>query len=195
MPAKSLRAIPGAIPVSALALFLLLPALGIAQPPEPALPETDPGPAAVAPAPASAASAAPATPAPGAPVYVGGNPMADVKALELQRFDAMVKGDTVLLERMLAEDLTYTHTTGAVDSKARFLESLASGRLRYLAFKPDGVEVRLFGEATAVVTGRIDARVVANGKESSFLARYTSIYVKRHGHWLLAAWQATRLDS
>jgi len=190
MPAKSLRAIPGAVPVSALALFLLLPTLGVAQPPEPALPETDPGPAAVAPAPA-----APATPGPGTPGYAERSPAAEVKALELQRFDAMVKGDTLLLESMLAEDLTYTHTTGAVDSKAGFLESLASGKLRYLAFKPDGVEVRLFGEATAVVTGRIDARVVANGKEASFRARYTSVYTKRHGRWLLAAWQATRLDS
>jgi uncharacterized protein (TIGR02246 family) len=182
MPDKFLRAIPGV--VSALALFLLLPALGVAQPPEPALPETDPGPAAVAPA-----------PAPVAPGYADRNPAAEVKALELRRFDAMVKGDTVILGSMLAEDLTYTHTTGAVDSKAGFLESLASGKLRYLAVKPDGVEVRLFGEATAVVTGRIDARVVANGKEASFLARYTSVYTKRHGRWLLAAWQATRLGS
>lgn len=182
MPAKSLRAIPGAIPVSALALFLLLPALGVAQPPEPALPETDPGPAAVAPAPA-------------APAYADRSPAAEVKKLELQRFDAMVRGDTVLLGSLLAEDLTYTHTTGVVDSKARFLESLASGKLRYLAWKPDGMEVRLFGEATAVVTGRIDARVVANGKEASFLACYTSVYTKRHGRWLLAAWQSTRVDS
>jgi hypothetical protein len=175
MFAKSPRAIHGAVPIRALALFLLLPALAAAQRPEPPVPETTPGPAVTAPTP-------PAYPDDGT---------AAVKAVELQRFEFMVKGDTTLLERLLAEDLTYVHSTGVVDTKASFLQSLSSGKLRYLALTPSEVAVRLVGTAAAVVTGRADVKVVANGKEISFPARFTSVYAKHHGRWLLAAWQST----
>jgi len=178
MFAKSLCAVHGAVPVAALALFLLLPVPGAAaQRPEPPVPDTDPG--------------RPITPAPAAPGSSGGGPAAAVKALELQRFDTLVKGDTALLGRMLAEDLVYVHSTGVVDTKASFLESLTAGKLRYLALTPDAVEVRLLGEGGAVVTGRADIKVLANGKEIAFPARFTSVYAKHHGRWLLAVWQAT----
>ncbi|HZF10863.1 MAG TPA: nuclear transport factor 2 family protein [Thermoanaerobaculia bacterium] len=160
----------------ALLLALFLPGLLTAQaqqppqPPEPPVPETEP--------------ARPAG-------Y--GDPTAGVKAVELQRFATMVKGDTAVLERVLGDDLTYTHSTGAVDTKASFLASLQSGKLRYLALKPDGVEARVYAGAAAVVTGRIEMRVVSDGKEVTFPARFTSVYAKRHGRWLLVAWQSTRL--
>jgi hypothetical protein len=177
MFAKSPRAVHGAVPICALALLLLLPALAAAQRPEPPVPETTPGPAAI-------------TPTPPAPAYPDDGTAA-VKAVELQRFEFMVQGDTTLLERLLAEDLTYVHSTGVVDTKASFLQSLASGKLRYLALTPSEIAVRLLGTAAAVVTGRADIKVVANGKEISFPARFTSVYAKHHGRWLLAAWQST----
>jgi hypothetical protein len=162
--------------------FLFTPAWSVAQPPEPAVPDTTPGPATL-PAPAT----------PGTPAYPSGGPAEAVKALERLRFEAMVKGDTGTLERVLGEDLTYTHSTGAVDSKAHFIDILKSGKLRYLALTPSEVEVRMVGEAAAVVTGRIEAKVMSDGQEHSFPARFLSVYARRHGHWLLVAWQSTRL--
>lgn len=121
------------------------------------------------------------------------DPVEAIKTVDRQRLDAMVKGDATLLERMLGEDLTYTHTTGAVDTKATFLASLRAGMLRYLEIQLDGVEVRIYADAVAVVTGRVDLRVALDGKEAAFPARFTSVYAKRHDCWLLVAWQSTRL--
>jgi uncharacterized protein (TIGR02246 family) len=121
------------------------------------------------------------------------NPVDAIKAVDRQRFDAMVEGDATLLERILDEDLTYTHTTGVVDTKATFLASIRAGTLRYLAIQVDGVEVRIYADAAAVVTGRIDMRVALAGKEAAFTARFTSVYAKRRDRWLLVAWQSTRL--
>lgn len=121
------------------------------------------------------------------------DPVEAIKAVDRHRLDAMVKGDATLLERMLGEDLTYTHTTGAVDTKATFLASLRAGMLRYLEIQLEGVEVRIYADAVAVVTGRVDLRVALDGKEAAFPARLTSVYAKRHGCWLLVAWQSTRL--
>jgi Domain of unknown function (DUF4440) len=153
-----------------LSLSLLLPALAAAQPPTPPIPETEP--------------ARPENYA---------DPIAEVKAVELHRFAAMVQGDTQLVGRMLGEDLTYTHSSGAVDSKASFLAALSTGKLRYLALTPSAVEARIYANAAAVVTGRIEMRVAQDGKEAAFPARFTSVYFHRHGSWVLVAWQSTRL--
>ncbi len=177
---KPLRAIRRAAPAFALLLGLVVPTWSLAQPPQPALPETTPGPATL-----------PAAPSP--PGYASGAPAEAVRGEELLRFQSMVKGDTGSLERMLGEDLTYTHSTGEVDSKAHFLAKLTSGQLRYLALHPSEVEVRMLGEAGAVVTGRIEIQAVSEGKNLAFPARFQSVYARRHGRWLLVAWQSTRL--
>jgi hypothetical protein len=45
----------------------------------------------------------------------------DVLALEDQRYAAMLAGDVAALERLFDEELTYTHSSGAVDSKATYI--------------------------------------------------------------------------
>jgi ketosteroid isomerase-like protein len=119
-------------------------------------------------------------------------PEADVRAADAQRFAAMVARDRAALERLLADDLTYTHSTGQVESKAQFLESLASGALIYRSIEPEEVAVRVYGE-TAVVTGRAVMRVENRGQALVLPVRFTSVYVRREGLWRLAAWQSTRL--
>src|SRR5207244_6562206 len=85
--------------VLGLLLSLAIPAT--AQKPEPPVPETVPGP------PAATVGATATYPKDAA---------AEVKAVELQRFATLVKGDADLLGRVLGEDLTYTHSSGAVDT-------------------------------------------------------------------------------
>jgi ketosteroid isomerase-like protein len=116
----------------------------------------------------------------------------EVRAADARRMAAMVKGDTAALTELLAEDLTYTHSTGQVETRAQFVESIGSGKLRYLAIEPSEVAVRLYGEM-AIVTGRADMKVSAQGREQAFPIRFTEVWVKRGGHWRMAAWQSTRI--
>lgn len=115
-----------------------------------------------------------------------------IRAADSQRFAAMVARDRQALEPLLADDLTYTHSTGQVESKARFLESIASGALVYRSIEPEEVVVRVYGE-TAVLTGRVVMRVETREQSLVLPARFTSVYVRRDGLWRLAAWQSTRL--
>ena len=48
-------------------------------------------------------------------------PKADQQVLQAEkdRFAAMVKGDKAALERLLADDLTYTHSSALFESKGR----------------------------------------------------------------------------
>ena len=115
-----------------------------------------------------------------------------VRAAESQRLRALVTADYAALDRLLADDLTYTHSTAKVDTKATYLEPLVSGRTRYQSLEPSDVQVRVYG-TTGVVTGILRSVALVAGKESRTDMRFTNVWVQRDGRWQMVAWQSTRL--
>ncbi len=112
--------------------------------------------------------------------------------LEQKRMAAMVAGDTETLKGILGDELTYTHTSAAVDTKQSLIDAIDNGRLNYTSMVSDGVKVRDYGD-TAVATGTAQVTVVSGGNELKFGLRFTDVYVNRDGRWLFVAWQSTRL--
>ncbi|MGE0551922.1 MAG: nuclear transport factor 2 family protein [Gemmatimonadales bacterium] len=114
-----------------------------------------------------------------------------VRRTELARFEAQVRRDTVALDSLLAEDLVYTHSNALIESKAHFLETIATDRIRYDSIAPAEMRHRVFGEA-AVGNGRVHVRVQMNGQTIPVDLLFTTVHVRRDGHWQLVAWQSTR---
>lgn len=104
----------------------------------------------------------------------------------------MMKQDVAALDTLLDEELTYVHTSGQLDSKSGFIDLIRSRRLVYESIAPSDVYVRVRGDA-AIATGLSQMRVRTATGVSSFGIRFTEVYVRRAGRWLLTAWQATRL--
>jgi Domain of unknown function (DUF4440) len=183
-PARRSRAASVALLAAAFWSCALLAHPAVAQRPEPPIPDTASG------TPAPPAGVAPAVP----PVYRAGGPAAEVQAAEKKRLEATVAGDPDLLGRLLGDDLVYTHASGAVDGKESLLAALRSGRLRYLALDPVGEPaVRVLGDGVAMISGRASYRVRNNGQDLAFNGRFLAVYARRHGSWLLVAYQSTRL--
>ena len=113
---------------------------------------------------------------------------------EKDRFAAMIKGDRAALEKLLADDLTYTHASALFESKEQFIKSVTSGTIDYVSLVPSEADwkVRISGD-TAIVTGLAAVNVVDTGKDLKFRLRYTTVHTNRNGSWQLRAWQATRL--
>ncbi len=118
--------------------------------------------------------------------------MDEIITLENRRIEAMTKQDVQALEGILADDLSYTHSTGRLESKAEFISSLTSGRTKYQSIERDDVNVRQYGD-TAVVTGSAKFHVTANGQDMKFQVRFTDVYAKRDDVWRMVAWQSTKL--
>jgi len=116
----------------------------------------------------------------------------EITAMEVLRFHAMTEDDLAALTPILGNDLSYTHANGWTQTKTEFLDTLRTGKLRYLSIEPASIQVRGYGTA-AVVTGRAAFRVRSEGKEDGFQIRFIDVYVKRHGRWQMVAWQSTRL--
>lgn len=113
---------------------------------------------------------------------------------EKDRFAAMIKGDRPALEKLLADDLTYTHSSALFESKEQFIKSVTSGTIDYVSIVPTEADwkVRVDG-ATAIVNGVAAVNVIDTGKDLKIRIRYTTIHSNRGGSWQLRAWQATRL--
>ena len=97
-----------------------------------------------------------------------------VRAAESQRLRALVTGDYMTLDRLLGDDLTYTHSTAKLDTKATYLEPLLSGRTRYQSLEPSEVQVRVYG-TTGVLTGILRSVALVAGKESRTDMRFTNV--------------------
>jgi ketosteroid isomerase-like protein len=115
-----------------------------------------------------------------------------IQDLEMRRYRAMVEGDVTALERILADDLTYSHSNGWTQTKSEFINSIRRGELAYEEIKPDALEVRVYGR-TAVVTGRAHVKAKVKGQDVSIELRFLDVYIQRQGSWQMVAWQSARL--
>ena len=111
---------------------------------------------------------------------------------EKDRFAAMVKGDRAALEKLLADDLTYTHSTALLENKEQFLKSVTSGNIDYVSIVPSEADwkIRVNGN-TAVVNGLAAVNVIDTGKDRKIRIRFTTVQANRGGAWQLLAWQST----
>ncbi len=134
----------------------------------------------------------------GAPVWARGQSVqeekgaaAEILALEARRFRAMAEVDVPTLEKILADDMTYSHSTGLVQTKPELIKSLQSGEMKYESIISHDPKVRLYG-TTAVVTGRATV-ILGSGGEPGIELRYLDVYVKQSAGWRMVAWQSARL--
>ena len=112
---------------------------------------------------------------------------------EKDRFAAMTKVDEAALNKLLADDLTYVHTSALLQTKKEFIDSLKSGAIKYVSMTPNEADwkVRILG-SVAIVNGAATVHVVDHGTDLNFMLRYTTVHANRSGSWQLLSWEATR---
>lgn len=114
-----------------------------------------------------------------------------LKTLE-QRGEAQVQRDYATLERLMADECTYTHASSQTQSKAEFIGDLKTGKRVYKALKNTDLHVIVYGR-TAILTGRSDLSVVNDGKELQVPTKILEVYENRNGQWQMVAHQSTRV--
>ena len=107
----------------------------------------------------------------------------DIMQCDDRRFKAMARGDLATLRMALANDLTYTQSSGRHETKAQFLASLM-GQLSYKSIIPEARSVHVYGGA-GIVTGTARMEITARGQDAQFRIRYIAVYVRARiaGRW------------
>ncbi|MBV8810069.1 MAG: nuclear transport factor 2 family protein [Acidobacteriaceae bacterium] len=118
----------------------------------------------------------------------------EVMAIEQARTEALDHSDMAALERIMADDITYVHASGKVDTKKSYLDAIRSGQLHYLSWQPKNLQVRMLGNG-AVISGEYAVRVKDSRVQSSpfdINIFVLTVYARRDGQWQQIAWQSTR---
>ena len=121
------------------------------------------------------------------------NPLEEVALkLEQQWEDALTHSDTGALEKLYAETIIYTHSSGKVDTKSSYINAIKSGASKYLSMKRDDIKVVLYGQ-TAVVSCHWEVHVLSQGNKIDINARYLHVYVQQPDGWKMVAHESTRI--
>jgi ketosteroid isomerase-like protein len=105
---------------------------------------------------------------------------------------AVLKGDHAALDKLLAEDLIYTHSSSVVESKSVYFGKLKSGALKYDSLEHEGIKVVPYGNS-AVLHCRVRMSGVSEGQPFTAYAVMVHFWVKQGGSWKLVAHQATKI--
>jgi hypothetical protein len=112
--------------------------------------------------------------------------------LDRQRMTAMADKDIATLNKIIADDLIYTHSSARLDTKKTLIGAMESGATVYTSVVPSEVVAQDLGDAV-VLTGVAAISVNSGGTPNSFRVRFVDVYAKRGGQWQMVTWQSTKL--
>jgi uncharacterized protein (TIGR02246 family) len=118
---------------------------------------------------------------------------------------ASIAGDTESVASLIADEYLQTNVSGQVQDKSAWLAEyfrpyaalVKAGTLHWETYEDEDVQIRIFGDA-AVVIGRVTVKATgakpgaqsweaSPGSSFSGSLRFTRVWIKRDGRWLLAA--------
>jgi ketosteroid isomerase-like protein len=114
----------------------------------------------------------------------------EIEATDDARYQAMMALDLAALERILGDDLLYTHGSAATDTKREYIDALKSGKYKYRSAKKAGVTVRVYGDV-AIMHGQVTIEAEVGGSPRTLNNVFVNVWVKRSGRWQLVHWAST----
>ncbi len=111
---------------------------------------------------------------------------------EDERFQLMVKADTLSLKKVLSDDLIYIHSNALVESKMEHISNIGSGNIQYKNIQIEQASYKKF-KKLVLTTGVIQVTGVFKKADFQVKLRYTAVYTKQNGLWKLLRWQSVKI--
>lgn len=104
---------------------------------------------------------------------------------------ALVAKDSVALSKVLADDVTYGHTNGMIQTKAELIRDVVSKVQDYKSIEPSDMKIRLF-DNTAIVNMNAKIVLIYKNEPMELKMKITLVWVQKNNEWLLEARQAVK---
>jgi len=117
----------------------------------------------------------------------------EIESLETQWREALVKGDSSSMEKLLADDFLGISSNGTVSDKMQYLQRISKRQNQFSRIDLMDQKVRM-RPTTAVVTSQ--ARVIGqlDGHRIDGIFRYIKVYGRGSGGWRVLNFEATRVS-
>jgi hypothetical protein len=104
---------------------------------------------------------------------------------------ALLSRDSMVLESILSEDVTYGHTNALMQSKQSLITSVMRGEQDYRKIDIVSMSTRVY-ENTALVNLQSNVSLVYHGKEMTLGMDSLFVWVNQNGIWKLVARQSVK---
>lgn len=115
--------------------------------------------------------------------------IAELRDLEKRRYAAMLAGDAAVLENLLHDDLAYMHSTGELESKQSYIDTLRAGTSAYKTIRCDDQTIRVHDDI-GLVFHHLEADVVFQGNERHLDNRLLAVWSRDGGKWRMLGLQS-----
>ena len=105
---------------------------------------------------------------------------------------AMVSGERASLESIAADQLSYGHSSGLVETKTQFVEKIASGSSDFVTIELKNQTIMISGN-TAIVRHELHATTNDNNKPGEVHLRVMLVFQKQAKEWKLLGRQAVKI--
>jgi ketosteroid isomerase-like protein len=106
-----------------------------------------------------------------------------------------LRGDARGLEPLLASTWLLTHSDGRTQDKRDYLDELSrgsrGGRVNTAITNAD-VRVQVYGDAAVITGASVQSGIGADGQPFSGRFRFTRVWVRQEGHWVMVASHSSR---
>jgi Domain of unknown function (DUF4440) len=132
-------------------------------------------------------------------VFLGGNLVAqsNIETAVAASVDAWrtatMTADKATLEKILSDKLTYGHSSGNIEGKASFIESIMTGKSTFLTMDLTKQRVAVIDKKTAIVRHNLDAKTKNSGVDGTAKLHIMTIWQKEGGTWRMVGRQACKL--
>lgn len=107
---------------------------------------------------------------------------------------AMLQADRGALERLVADQLSYGHSSGLVETKAQFVDVVANRKTIYKSITLSEPSTVMAGD-NAIVRHIFSNTTETGGKTASISVGILQVWQRQAGNWKLLARQAFRLPA
>ena len=107
---------------------------------------------------------------------------------------AMIDPDRKALENLVSDSLSYGHSSGHIEGKKEFIESLVSGKSDFVTIDLSAQTISIV-DNIAIVRHNLNATTNDGGKPGSVKIHVLLVWEKTKNGWKLVARQAVKLSS
>jgi hypothetical protein len=126
------------------------------------------------------------------PAFAGVDEDAIAKNLEAFRA-AQVAGNTEVLASLCMDELSYSHSSAKIDTKASLLEGIAKANYKWVPLEYKDPTIRVVGTAAIVRFNFVGEQVFDDGKKTPQNLHILMNWVKQGNDWKLLSRAATKL--
>jgi hypothetical protein len=116
-----------------------------------------------------------------------------VRSADDARVSATVAANRNQLDAIFSDDLVYTHSSGAVNNKAAYMEAIVSGKTKYFSIEYESRSFETVAPGIVLMRGRCLIHSANSGQPVENYLAFLGVWREEKGAWRFLAWQSCHL--